>query len=419
VIDLDKKYCVSCGIAVTTADEFCFKCGAKIENYKELNESSGNVRIIAERQTELADQDYVIRKRRKSKKSRKPLLLIPLILGVIIIPAIIMGSISSIRTPIGTLTYDVPTTGITKVDLIVDNNVGSVNIVYDDSITNLFESFITVRGGIKASMDDAINFEHEVVGDKVVISFVDDAIFMSFLNLKSLSYDIDIWINPIAVVDFNIETSTGSISCSLDGNDNLLITEAFFSSSTGSVNFISGTIENTTIGDIYIESSTGSLLFDFRYSTDASITDLIMDTSTGSVKAYLGETMTVNCTDIDLSTSTGSILLEYINIIQLGDLDWNIATSTGSLTFVFEQTIMPVINCSSTYDLETSTGSITVNCEIDTGIGIEMNADTSTGGINLPSGGSYYSSPEFSLKTSQFSFTLLTSTGSITASVYN
>ncbi len=419
MIDLDKKYCVSCGTAVTTADEFCFKCGAKIENYKDLNESSGNVRIIAERQTELDDQDYVIRKRRKSKKSRKPLLLIPLILGVIIIPAIIMGSISSIRTPIGTLTYVVPTTGITKLDLIVDNNVGSVNVVYDDSITNLFESFITVRGGIKASMDDAINFEHEVVGDKVVISFVDDAIFMSFLNLKSLSYDIDIWINPIAVVDFNIETSTGSISCSLDGNDNLLITEAFFSSSTGSVNFISGTIENTTIGDIYIESSTGSLLFDFRYSTDASITDLIMDTSTGSVKAYLGETMTVNCTDIDLSTSTGSILVEYTNIIQLDDLDWNIDTSTGSLTFVFEQTILPVNNCSSTYDLETSTGSIIVNCVITTGIGIEMSADTSTGGINLPSGGSYYSSPEFSLKTSQFSFTLLTSTGSITASVYN
>ena len=419
MIDLDKKFCVSCGTAVTSADDFCFKCGAKIENYKELNESSGNVRIIAERQTELDDQDYVIRKRRKPKKNRKPLLLIPLILGAIIIPLIIMGSISSIRTPIGTLTYDVPLTGITNVDLIVDNNVGSVNIVYDDSITNLFESFITVRGGLKATMDDAINFEHEVEGDKVIISFVDEAVFWSFLNRKSLSYEIDIWINPIAVVDFNIETSTGSISCSLDGNDNLLIKETSFSSSLGSVSFISGTVENTTIGDVYLESSTGSLLFDFQYSSAASITDLTMDTSTGTVKAYLGETMTINCTDITLSTSTGSVLLEYTNIIQLDDLDWNIYTSTGSITFVFEQTILSVNNCSSTYDLETSTGSITVNCEINTSIGIEMNAYTSTGGINLPSGGSYYSSPEFSLKTSQFSFTLLTSTGSITASVYN
>jgi len=419
VIDLDKKYCVSCGTAVTSADSFCFKCGAKVENYKELNESSGNVRIIAERQYELDNQDYVIKKRRKSKKNRKLLLLIPLILGVIIIPAIIMGSISSIRSSIGTLSYDVPSTGITDVNLIVDNNVGSVNIVYDDSITNLFESFITVRGGLKATMDDAINFAHEVVGDKVVIFFIDDAIFTSFLSLKSLSYEIDIWINPIAVVDFNIETSTGSISCSLDGNDNLLIKEVSFSSSTGSVNFITGTVENTTIGDVYIESSTGSLLFDFRYSIDASITDLTMDTSTGSVKAYLGETMTVNCTDITLSTSTGSVFLEYTNIIQLSDLDWNLDTSTGSITLDFEQTILPVNNCSSLYILETSTGSIIINCEINADIGIEMDAVTSTGSINLPDGGSYYSSPEFSLKSSQFSFTLMTSTGSITASVYN
>jgi hypothetical protein len=417
VIDLDKKYCVSCGSAVTATDDFCFKCGAKIENYKELQEPSGNVRIISERPNNLDDQDYVRIKR--SKRKFKPLLVILLIAGAIVVPIVVMSSISSIRSPIGTLTYDVPTTGIIDVDLIIDNSIGSVNIIYDDSITSLFESFIEVRGGLRATMEDAINFEHEVVGDKVIISFIDEQAFTSFLNLKTLSYDIDIWINPITAVDFNVESSTGSITCSLDGNDDLLIKDASFSSSTGSVKFISGTVENTTIGDVYLESSTGSLLFDFRYSTNASFTDLVMDTSTGSVKAYLGEAMTIDCTDVNLSTSTGSVLLEYTNIIQLGDLEWNLDTSTGSVTLVFEQTILPAINCSSTYNLETSTGSITVDCELTTDIGVEMDADTSTGSITLPSGGSHYSSPEFSLKNSQYSFTLLTSTGSITASVYN
>ncbi|NHJ31727.1 MAG: zinc ribbon domain-containing protein [Asgard group archaeon] len=415
---MDKKYCVSCGTAVTSTDGFCFKCGAKIENYKKLDEPSGSVRIIAERPNNLDDQDYIKTRKPQSKRRYKPLLVILLIVGALV-PIAVMSSIASIRTPIGTLTYDVPTTGTTDVDLIIDNSVGSINIIYDDSITNLFEAFIEVRGGFRATMDDAINFEHEVVGDEIIISFIDDQSFKGFFNMKSLSYKIDIWINPIAIVDFNIEISTGSITCSLDGNDDLLIKDAYFSSSTGSVNFISGTVENTTIGDIYIESSTGSLLFDFRYSTDASITDLIMDTSTGSVKAYLGETMIINCTDVTLSTSTGSVLLEYTNIIQLGDLDWNLDTSTGSITLNFEQTILPAVNCSSTYYLETSTGSINVNCETDVGIGIEMSADTSTGSITLPSGGSYYSSPDFSLKSSQYSFILLTSTGSITASVYN
>lgn len=413
MIDLDEKYCVSCGTAVTSTDDFCFKCGAKIENYKELHEPSGNVRIVSERSNNLDSQDFESKRRHRSKRHFKPLIIILLITGAIVAPIVVMSSISSIRSPIGTLTYDVPTSGIIDVDLIIDNSLGSVNIIYDDSITNLFEAFIEVRGGLRATMEDAINFKHEVVGDTVIISFIDEQVFVSFLSMKSLSYEIDIWINPIAVVDFNIETSTGSITCSLDGNDNLLIKEAYFSSSTGSVNFIGGAVENTTIGDVFIESSTGSLLFDFRYSTVASLTDLVMDTSTGSVKAYLGETMTINCTVVNLSTSTGSVLLEYTNIIQLGDLDWNLDTSTGSITLVFEQTILPGINCSSIYDLETSTGSITIDCEVNTGIGIEIDADTSTGSINLPGGGSHYTSPEFSLKGCQYSFTLMTSTGSM------
>ncbi len=417
VIDLDKKYCVSCGTAVTATDGFCFKCGAKIENYKELDDSPGGVRIVSVSPAESDYQVYERHKRQRSKRRFKPLLVLLLITGAIVIPIAIFSSISSLQTPIGTLTYDVPTTGITKVDLIIDNNIGSVDIVYDDSITNLFESFIEVRGGIKATMDDAVNFEHTIVGNSVIISFIDTQTFVSFFNLKTLTYEIEIKLNPIANVAFNVETSTGSITCSLDGNDNLMISEVYFSSSTGSVNFISGTAENTTIGDIYLEGSTGSLMLDFRYSIDASITDLIMDTSTGSVKAYLGETMTLNCTDIHLSTSTGSILVEYTNIIQLDDLEWSIDTSTGSLTLIFEQTILPVINCSTIYNLETSTGSITIDCEVNSDIGIEMDADTSTGSITLPSGGKHYSSPEFSLKGCQYSFILMTSTGSITASV--
>jgi hypothetical protein len=415
VIDLDEKYCVSCGTAVTSTDGFCFKCGAKIENYKELQEPSRNVRIIAERPNNLDDQDYV--KIKRSKRRFKPLLVILLITGAIVVPIVVMSSLASIRTPIGTLTYDVPTTGIADVDLIIDNGIGSINIIYDDSITNLFEAFIEVRGGFKATIDDAINFEHEVVDDTVIIFFIDDQTFKSFLSMKTLSYEIDIWINPIAIVDFNVEAATGSISCSLNGYDNLLMKDISFTSSTGSVRLIGGTVENTTVGDVYIESSTGSLLFDFRYSTATSITDFTMDTSTGSVKAYLGETMAINCTDVTLSTSTGSVLLEYTNIIQLGDLDWYLGTSTGSITLVFEQTNLPAVNCSSTYDLETSTGSINIICETNSGIGLEMDADTSTGSINLPSGGSHYTSPEFSLKGCQYSFILMTSTGSITASV--
>ena len=129
--------------------------------------------------------------------------------------------------------------------------------------------------------------------------------------------------------------------------------------------------------------------------------------------------MEINASTVDISTSTGSIDLQYKNILQYNDLIWNLDTSTGSITIYYEQATLPPVNCSSTYNVETSTGSIIVDCVIDAEIGIEMDADTSTGSITLPGNRNHYSSPDFTSKECQHSFILTTSTGSITASVSN
>ncbi len=417
MLNLVEKFCVSCGTEISGADSFCFKCGAKIVNEEKEQHVPTEVASYSyeERNEVSAKPDKVI----KSKRNYKPLIIIPIILGLILIPVATISTISSIKVSLGTLKYEIPSTDILSVDLIINNDVGSITIDYDASLDGLFEAEIEVRGGLRASLDDAVNFNHEVVGGKVVISFDTGYDIYRFLSMKQISHQIHVTLNPGAIVNFNVETSTGSIKVYLNGIDNITIEDISLISSTGSVKLIGDYVSNTTFGDVLMDTSTGSITFDMYASVDASIRGLTLGCSTGRIDAYLGEAMIINASTVDISTSTGSIELQYKNIIQYNDLIWNLDTSTGSIAIYYEQTTLPPVNCSSIYNVETSTGSITVDCLVNTELGIEMDADTSTGSINLPGDRNYYSSPDFLLKACQHSFILTTSTGSITASVSN
>jgi hypothetical protein len=323
------------------------------------------------------------------------------------------------QKPLGTLLYEVPDTGITSIDLTISNDIGSVDIIYDDSILNLFEAVITVRGGLRASFDDAVNFNHEIMGDSININFFHNNELRNLFKMKQLSHEIDILMNPDAKVDFNIQLITGSILVEVDFEENLVIENLLLESSTGSVKFHGNYLDNLTLGDVYLSSSTGSIFFDLEDSTNSYLTGLSLDTSTGSITADLGEYLTLDCSTVSMATSTGSVTLDYTNIIYENDVDWSLSTSTGSIHLTMEQAILSSTNASMDFILNTSTGSVTTYCELNLEIGIEIDADTSTGSINLPNGKNYYISSDFALKTIQYSFVLTTSTGSITADIVN
>ncbi|MHA1308725.1 MAG: zinc ribbon domain-containing protein [Candidatus Heimdallarchaeota archaeon] len=384
-----KKYCVYCGTEFSTEDKFCFKCGAKV-NLKESVE-------IPVKSSDVSDyyipETTTQKPRRRSKISAKKIITTAVIIGAILIPLSITMGVLSIKVPLGTLEYEVPNAGILDLDLVVDNEIGSVSITYDDSISNLFEAELIVKGGLKAKIEDAINFEHEVVGNRTVISFDSGDEIFSYFSLKSIIYEINILVNPIAVYDFNIITATGSIEFNSDNTNDV------------------------AMGDVSLKSSTGSVIFNFGNTINTSIQDLSLECSTGSIYADLGTNTTLFGDVIGIYTSTGSIRFYYEDIILTDDILWNIKTSTGSITLGIEQNILPAVNITSTFDVQTSTGSITLGCELDTDIGIEINAGTSTGSISLPNGHDYYVSANYATANLQYSFVLLTSTGSVSASV--
>jgi DUF4097 and DUF4098 domain-containing protein YvlB len=409
---LKKQYCVYCGSAVSIGDSFCHKCGSKIQPTKtiqELHNESLGEKVVEE--TPIVKSNWI-------KRHSKKLIIIPFILAIILVPTITIGTITSAQKPLGVLFYDIPDTGMTNIDLSITNDIGSVDILYDDSISGLFEAVITVRGGLRASIDDAVNFNHEVVGDSLNVVFYFDNLLENFFNMKKISHEIVVFINPIAIVDYNIDVATGSISVFADNENNIAIKDLYLSSGTGSVKFYGLDLNDLTINDVILSSSTGRIVFDLEGSTNTYLTGLLLDTSTGSIFANLGQYTTLDCSSVSLDTSTGSVTMQYSNVIYNDDIQWSLSTSTGSITLAIEQTILSPANASMSFILDTSTGSITTVCELNTEIGVEMEAETSTGRIELPNGHNYYISTDYALKAIQYSFFMATSTGSITASVF-
>ncbi len=411
---MTNKFCVYCSQELEENNKFCYKCGATVGNQKVIPPAQ-------KRDDRLHSNSLSapVKKEKKQHSTRnlKPLLLIPIILFSIALPIIILTSLGAARTPLGTLDYDISSVEYLDVELVIDNSIGLVEITYDDSMDALFEATVEVRGGIKASIEDAKNFQHEVINNKTVITFDSDDAIIPFWSFRSIIHDLYISLNPDAIIDFAVHSSTGSISLDLDGIDDLIIRNVQLSSSTGSVDFYSGNVINTTMDDIDLAISTGRILFDFDDALGTTVNEMTFDGSTGSISAFLGEAMNINSADVIVSTSTGSIELTFEDIIFNADTNWDVETSTGSISIDFIQNIILPINFTAVFDVETSTGSISVAGEIASDLGIEITATTGTGSINIPGGLSHYASTDYYLKNNQFSFTLLTSTGSITANI--
>ena len=65
------------------------------------------------------------------------------------------------------------------------------------------------------------------------------------------------------------------------------------------------------------------------------------------------------------------------------------------------------------FDIETSTGSVKIDYQLHSTVGIRVDADVSSGDIDLPNGGSSYSSANYETAELQLDFTIDVSTGSV------
>jgi len=181
VIKINSQRCTKCGTQITNNAVYCQKCGSKIEIEKEISAAYlKEKKIVTTIKNHEPTKNY-------SPKRRKMITGISIsIILIIIVPLILItvfGSINFIN--LGTLEFEVNSFEITNIDLAINNNFGSVDIEYDNSMAKLMETIIYVKGKTGAKIDQAKNFEMITESEKLIIEFDSGEYEFFFWNKKA------------------------------------------------------------------------------------------------------------------------------------------------------------------------------------------------------------------------------------------
>ena len=293
---------------------------------------------------------------------------------IIVLVLVIIGGVVAVFvtrggpfTLIGETNYTYASTANLNLTLTIDNTVGSVEIENDDTLTSLMEAKLEFWGRSEATIADAVNFTSSVTS-KVLISFDSGAVSWTWGNKSAYYQKLFIKINPDAIAEYNVEVTTGSVT------------------------------------------------LDFDSLTESEIRMLDVDVTFGSIDADFGDNTFLNTSTVSLDTTTGSIDIISQEVKFVDDITWTITTTTGSVDLTVDQVAIPADNYTATFDASTTTGSVHLLYTLDeSDFGIRITAQTTTGSITIPGGGSLYESSGYSSETIKYIFNLDTTTGSITA----
>ena len=380
------EFCTKCGSQLADQADFCHKCGSKIEMIKGVPTAVPAETIIPSKYVKEYDS---------SKYDRRRKVVIGLSVGIIVIITvpIILWSIFGVISyqHIGTYRYDETSMEYTNLNLVIDNNVGSIDIFYDDTMTKPFEAKVEVYGRKDASLSDALNFTTTYLNNDTMEIVFDSGDFdFFFWNKKVFTYDITVYINPAETADIFVDADTGSVSLSTEAIDSLDIVR------------------------IDLQSNTGSIDLDMINSVNTTLKGLNLSTNTGRIDVDLGVRTSLNDSYVLISTDTGSIDFGFIDLISADSMTWEITTDTGSINIEIMQDIVYPFQFLSFFDVDTSTGSITVDFLFNATIGYHFYGSTSTGSVDILGSGDEYSSPNYATAENLYDFDLSTNTGSVT-----
>ncbi|MHA1199049.1 MAG: zinc-ribbon domain-containing protein [Candidatus Heimdallarchaeaceae archaeon] len=391
---MEKGFCTHCGAGLAEKADFCNNCGAQIEIVNGVPaaipiKTDPHPASVPKAQ---AGQTYVQQKGSRPIKQRPKIIGyavgIIFLIGVPFIVFAILGSLNF--SLLGTLDFEVDSFAETNVILDIELDVGSLEIYYDQTVTNLVEATIDVWGRPEADIADAVNFEfsNDTVGT-IIVSFVSGDRSMWYWDKTTFNYDIDLYIHPSAVVDFNLDAGTGSIT--LDTN----------------------AIDYLDIDGLYMNSGTGSLYLNLASSLNTSIQWMYMDTGTGSINANLGSFTSLNDTDLQMNTGTGTITFAYEDLIVSDDIAFYLDTGTGSIDVNIVQNVVQSFEYETLIFADTGTGSIDVDITLDASIGLSVTAYVGTGSTDIFGSESDYESPNYDTADNTYSLVLDTGTGSV------
>lgn len=245
----------------------------------------------------------------------------------------------------------------------LENSVGTIMIeMAADSADYLVRTSIKVSGrNGEGSVEDANTLTYTAITENTVrVAF--DSDWKETIEFNPYTYELDISIRKGISLELVLDVSTGEVDVIL---------------------------EDLTITGFQLETSTGDM--DVNLSR-VLFSDAIPEitSSTGKIKVSLAE-------------------LEY----KTAQTRWVISSSTGTVDCTIDQTIED--QGVREFDMDVSTGSITVDITLPDDYGLKVVAKASTENVSIfGSDEETYTSPNFDSAAVKYEFTLNTSTGGIT-----
>jgi len=306
-------------------------------------------------------------------------------------------------------------------DLSFNANIASILFKYNTSPTTLYANIdveIEVTG-LYMEGKTYLDFFHpstdwweDATGTFTFLS-LPDIWFNPSHWFKSYNISVTVTLRTDVVYDLTSVTNVGSTEMQVP--DGVILNGTSFTSSTGSIK-LNTLGNNEFLGKVKLESTTGSVE---SFSADTNFTRGFQAlTSTGSLT--LNYTNCLTSDNLIGETSTGSVTFKSYNMQYTTDILLNLKTSTGSINADLYQYVSMGANVTGTW--KTSTGSVNVVYRdnlVDTGFkfvgSIGPGSITYLGNGTITGSGSIYTSTNYGYATYRYTFSLVTSTGSITA----
>ena len=231
---------------------------------------------------------------------------------------------------------------------------------------------------------------------------------------KSYNISVTVTLRTDVVYDLVALSSIGSIEMQVP--DGVVLNGTSLTSSTGAIK-LNTLGNNEFLGRVKFESSTGKVE---SFATKTNFTKgFRAETSTGELA--LNYTNCVMSDDLKGTTSTGKLTFKSYNMIYTEDINLDLESSTGNIYADLYQYITMGENITGVW--KTSTGSVYVLYKDNlVNTGVKFTGSTSTGSFNytphplkMDIDSNIYSSLNYVNATYRYDFSIITSTGSITA----
>ena len=304
-------------------------------------------------------------------------------------------------------------------DLTINTDVGSIFIQYNSSAMSHYADIdvnLKITGLFMAGKNYTYFYRPSSEWwDEATKTFTLEALTEAWFDpthwFSSYNINITVTLRTDVVYDLYASSATGAIEMNIP--QNVVLNRTILHSSTGSLYM--KTSNNVTFnGQVSLKSSTGASRI---YASGTEFKGgYHQESSTGAI--ILNFTNCIMGDDIKGIASTGSITFKSYNMEYTKNLNFNLESSTGSINVnIYHYTNM---NANITSTIESSTGSVhIIYRDSIADIGVRFSSSSSTGSISYTSDptmeelGYVYQSLNYGMALQKYTFTLTTSTGSI------